>query len=75
MPSLVDIVTAQQTALANERDAMTVAYTQRLADLDADLARCAALLTAMSAHPQIAVAVQALGRAELLPVVARDLTL
>jgi hypothetical protein len=75
MPSLVDIVTTQQTALANERDAMVLAYTQRLAEVDADLARCNALLAALSTHPQIETAVKALGKAELLPVVARDLTL
>jgi hypothetical protein len=74
MPTLADIVTSQKVALENERDITVQATAVKVADLDVAIARCDAILTALGAHPEIAVTVGALDEAGLLPVVDRDMT-
>jgi hypothetical protein len=74
MPTLADIVTSHKVGLENERDATVQATAVRVADLDALIAQCDSVLTALGAHPEIAVAVATLDDIGLLPVVDRDMT-
>jgi 3-hydroxyisobutyrate dehydrogenase-like beta-hydroxyacid dehydrogenase len=75
MATLDNIVTDRKTALEADRALLISQGLARLAELDADIARCDAVLTALGSDPAIEATVLDIGRAELLPTVARDLTL